>query len=424
MSEKGKDGKAAARGRRAAGEGANGPGRGADTAFLNPTPMLDEFEKGPWPSFVTGFKKLAERTRNPMLRGVMDQLEYSYETKMGYWKGGLVGVHGYGAGIISRYSLIQDKIPEAREFHTMRIQPAPGLHYNTKTLRQLCDIWEKHGSGIIATHGQTGDIMLQGIEEAKVQECFDELNQCGWDLGGAGATVRTGVSCVGPARCEDNCYDTLKLHQKVLSHFTGYVHRPELPYKFKFKFAGCPNDCVNSIMRSDFAVIGTWRDEIGVDRDGVKRWIAEHGMDTLVNQVISMCPTKAITLEGDSLKIERRDCVRCMHCINVMIGVLHIGKERGVTVLLGGKNHLKAGAMLGSVIVPFMKMETEEDMDRLIELADTVIEWWDDNALDHERIGETVERLGMGRFLKEIGLEVDANMVSQPRSNPYFKTPY
>ena len=55
--------------------------------FLNPTPMLDELEEGPWPSFISGLKELAERTEKPMLRGVMDQLEYSYQTKMGYWKG-------------------------------------------------------------------------------------------------------------------------------------------------------------------------------------------------------------------------------------------------------------------------------------------------------------------------------------------------
>jgi sulfite reductase alpha subunit len=306
----------------------------------------------------------------------------------------------------------------------MRFQPPPGLHYSTENLRKVCDIWEKHGSGIIATHGQTGDLMLQGITEEKVQECFDEMNQNGWDLGGAGATVRTGTSCVGPARCDDSCYDTLGLHDKVLSYFTGYVHRPELPYKIKFKFAGCPNDCVNSIMRSDIAVIGIWRDNIEVDAEAVREWIDEHGLDTLVNQVITLCPTKAISLEDEELRIENKDCVRCMHCINVMNKALHIGKERGITILLGGKNHLKVGAMLGSMIVPFMKMETEEDMEEFIELSETIIDWWDENAFDHERIGETIERVGMKIFLKDAGLEADPNMVAQPRDNPYFKTEY
>jgi sulfite reductase alpha subunit len=265
-----------------------------DQKFLNPTPMIDELEKGPWPSFISGFKELAERTKNPMIRGVMDQLEYSYQTRMGYWQGGLVMVLGYGGGIISRRSMIADKFPEAAEFHTLRVQPAPGLHYNTKMLRDLCDTWEQYGSGLIALHGQTGDIMLQGIEEEKTQECFDEINKLGWDLGGAGPGMRTAASCVGPARCEHACYDTLKTHYKVLKYFAGDVHRPQYLYKFKFKFSACPNDCSNSIFRSDLAVIGIWRDSIQVDSDAMQAWIDKNSIDFLVNNVINRCPTQAL----------------------------------------------------------------------------------------------------------------------------------
>ncbi len=37
-----------------------------------PTPMLDELEKGKWPSFVTGLKRLAED--NPMMADLLGQL--------------------------------------------------------------------------------------------------------------------------------------------------------------------------------------------------------------------------------------------------------------------------------------------------------------------------------------------------------------
>lgn len=403
------------------GAGSNGSGNGK---FLNPTPMLDELESGPWPSFVTGLKELAERTKKPMLRGVMDQLEYSYQTRMGYWKGGLVTVKGYGAGIITRYSMIRDKLPEASEFHTMRVQAPPGLHYNTKTLRDLCDIWEKHGTGLIALHGQTGDIMLQGIEADKVQECFDELNQKGWDLGGAGAGMRTGVSCAGPARCEMACYDNLEMHDKVMKHFVGAVHRPEWNYKFKLKFSGCPNDCTNAIMRSDIAVIGMWRDAIQQDDAEVKAWVDENGMEKLVNEVVNLCPTRAISLKDGGIEIDNRNCVHCMHCLNVMPKALSPGKERGVALLMGGKSTLKVGFNAGSMIVPFMKMENEEDIEEFIDLADEIIDWWDDNGLDHERLGETIERVGMKQFLDGVGLEPSIDMVTKPRDNPYFKSKY
>ena len=392
--------------------------------FLHQTPMLDELENGPWPSFVSGLKEMAERTKKTMLRGVLDQLEYSYQTRTGYWEGGMVSVHGYGGGIISRRSMIKDKFPEAYEFHTLRVQPAPGLHYNTKMLRDLCDSWEKHGSGLIALHGQTGDIMLQGIEESKVQECFDEINRNGWDLGGAGAAMRTGVSCVGPARCEHSCYDTLELHHKVLSHFAGDVHRPSYNYKFKFKFSGCPNDCSNSIFRSDLAVIGMWRDAIQIDTEAMKTWIAKNGLDFLVNNVINRCPSRALSLVDGTLQIDNSNCVHCMHCINVMTEALSPGRERGLAILLGGKNTLKVGAMGGTMLIPFFKMENEEDIDRFIALAETIIEWWSENGFDHERIGETIERVSLKQFLDGVGIEASVDMVARPRSNPYYKSEY
>ncbi|MBF0213685.1 MAG: dissimilatory-type sulfite reductase subunit alpha [Magnetococcales bacterium] len=388
---------------------------------LNPTPMLDDLENGPWPSFIKGFKETAQRTGKTMVRGVLDQLNYSYETRMGYWKGGVVGVHGYGAGIISRYSMISDKFPEATEFHTVRVQPAPGLHYSTKALREICDIWEKYGSGLLSMHGQTGNLQLQGIKAEHVQACFDELNQLGWDLGGAGATVRTGLSCIGPARCEQACYDTLHAHEKVLSYYSDLTHRPQLPYKAKFKFSGCPNDCTNSIQRSDYSVIGTWRDDIKIDEAEVEKFIDAKGLDYLVNNVVSRCPTKAITLQGRKMIIDNRDCVRCMHCLNVMPKALSPGDDRGITLLVGGKGHLKVGNMLGSVMVPFMKMETEEDMDAFIELVDRMIDYWSENGLDHERIGECIERVGIQQFLDAVGLEASVEMVSHPRDNPFFK---
>jgi len=381
---------------------------------------------GQWPSFIKGFKALGERTEKPMIRGVLDQLEYSYKTKMGYWKGGLVTVKGYGSGIISRFSMIKDKFPEAKEFHTFRVQPAPGLHYSTKMLREVCDIWEKHGSGFITMHGQTGNLQLQGIEQDKTQECFDELNQAGWDLGGAGATVRTAASCVGPARCEQACFDNLKVHEKVLKYYAGMTHRPEFNYKLKFKFSACPNDCANAIMRADVALIGTWRDSIQIEQEYVKEWMDEYGEDALFDQVVNMCPTKAIShkIGTSTIEIDNKNCVRCMHCINVIPKALSPGKERGASLLIGGKNTLKVGVNLGSMMIPFMKLDTDEEVEEFIELMDEIFDWWDENGLDHERVGETIERVGMKQFLEAVGIEANIDMIVRPRDNPYYKKQY
>ncbi|MCL4470327.1 MAG: dissimilatory-type sulfite reductase subunit alpha [Gammaproteobacteria bacterium] len=406
------------------------------------TPLLDQLESGPWPSFVTGLKRLAND--NNMMVDLLGQLETSYKTKKGYWKGGTVGVFGYGGGVIPRFTELKDDndkplFPDAAEFHTLRIQPAAGMHYTSDLLRKMADVWEKHGSGLIAFHGQSGDIMFQGISTANVQPAFDELNEMGFDLGGAGPAVRTSMSCVGAARCEMSNYDEARALRTVVNAFLDDMHRPALPYKFKFKFSGCPNDCVNAIQRSDMAVIGTWRDSIRTDDAMGKKWFAKHGMDELVNDVINRCPSKALSLkntkdvsraegissvainDSQSLEIENHNCVRCMHCINVMTGALATGKDKGVSILIGGKSVLKIGATMGTMIVPFMKLESDEDFEHLVEIAQNTIDFFAENALEHERTGEMIDRIGLVNFLEGIGIDIDPNMILQPRSNPYVR---
>ena len=395
------------------------------TKKLHDTPNLDQLEDGPWPSFVTGIKRLAED--NDMAVDLLGQLETSYQTKKGYWKGGTVGVRGYGGGIIPRFTELKDDdgnpiYPAAAEFHTLRVMPPAGMHYDTKTMRKLCDIWEKHGSGLIALHGQSGDIMFQGADTDSVQAAFDELNEEGFDLGGAGPAVRTGMSCVGAARCEHSCANEQKIHRSLVNNFLDDMHRPSLPYKMKFKVSGCPNDCMNSIHRSDFSVIGTWRDDIKVDQAEVVNFVKERGRKYTIDNVVSRCPTNALSLnDDDTLDIDNRNCVRCMHCINVMTKALSPGDDKGITLLIGGKRTLKIGDTMGTVIKPFMKMETEEDYEELVDIAERVVDFFAENALEHERTGEMIERIGLVNFLEGIEIEVDPNMVATPRQSSYVR---
>ncbi len=399
----------------------NGKGKGK----LPKTPFLNQLEGGPWPSFVTNLKRLAQsdgKQYAPMMKDLLGQLEHSYETRTGYWKGGTVGVRGYGGGVIPRFSMVAEDYPESSEFHTLRIMPPAGMHYSTDFLRQICDVWEEFGSGLIAFHGQSGDIMFQGATTENVQKAFDGLNEIGLDMGGAGPALRTSMSCVGAARCEQSCYDEQKAHRMVINTLLDQIHRPALPYKFKFKFSGCANDCVNAIQRSDFAVLGTWKDDMQVDQNEIKKYVKERGRKEINDQVINMCPTRALSLnDDDTLEVDNKSCVRCMHCINVLTKALSPGKERGITVLVGGKGTLKIGAIMGTVIVPFMRMETEEDYGKLVDLAERTLDFFAENALDHERIGEMIVRIGLVNFLDEMGIEVDPNMVNHPRTSSYVR---
>jgi sulfite reductase alpha subunit len=83
---------------------------------------------------------------------------------------------------------------------------------------------------------------------------------------------------------------------------------------------------------------------------------------------------------------------------------------------------LKIGTQMGTVVVPFMKLESDEDFDALNQLAQDHIDFFAENALEHERSGEMIDRIGLVNYLEGLGLDIDASMVLHPRANPYVRT--
>jgi sulfite reductase alpha subunit len=386
---------------------------------IHETPLLDELEKGPWPSFVTDLKRAATEGESETAADLLGQLELSYKQKVGHWKhGGIVGVMGYGGGVIGRYTDVPHLFPGVEHFHTMRVNQPASKFYSSEMLNDLCDIWDKHGSKITNMHGSTGDIVFLGCRTEALEPCFKDLIDKGWDLGGSGSALRTPSCCLGKARCEFACIDTQDITYDLTMTYQDEMHRPAWPYKFKFKVSGCPNDCVASIARSDCAIIGTWRDDIRINADEVKAYAATSM--NIERDIVGLCPTDCMTFDGSTLTIDNPNCTRCMHCINVMPKALRPGLDQGATILIGAKAPILEGAQMGSVIIPFIKMSSEDGYKEFKEFLEKLWDWWDEEGKNRERIGELIQRLGYRSMLEAIEIDAIPQMVKEPRSNPYI----
>ena len=411
------------------------------------TPLLDQLESGPWPSFVSDLKMEAE-TRAKNEKGIDYQipvdvcedllgiLELSYKHGRTHWKhGGIVGVFGYGGGIIGRYCDQPDQFPGVAAFHTVRVAQPSGKYYTTKFLTQLMDIWDLRGSGLTNMHGSTGDIVLLGTTTPQLEEFFHELtHDMGQDLGGSGSNLRTPADCLGTSRCEFACYDTNDLCYNLTMEYQDELHRPAFPYKFKFKFDGCPNGCVCSIARSDISFIGTWKDAIQVDvaevqayvdgktpsNGGAHRGSRDWGAFDIVKEVVDLCPSECMSFEGGKLSIDDKECVRCMHCINTMPKALHIGKETGCSMLVGAKAPIVDGAQMGSLLVPFIEVNKEDDYQAIKDVIELIWDYWMEEGKNRERLGELMLRQGFKTLIEKCELEPVPQNVLHPRTNPYI----
>jgi sulfite reductase alpha subunit len=406
-------------------------------------PDLDELEKGPWPSFVADAKrealhrsKLADdrmMVDRDVVEDLMGQLQLSFDHGETHWKhGGIVGVFGYGGGVIGRYSDLPEEYPSIAAFHTLRVNQPNSKFYNTEYLRTLCDMWEYRGSGLMNIHGSTGDIIFLGTTTQQLEPVFYELGHVlQQDLGGSGSNLRTPSCCVGRARCEWACFDTQDLCYELTTFYQDELHRPAFPYKFKFKFDGCPNCCVASIARADMSFIGTWKDDIRIDQEAVQAYIggelkpnagAHSGKDwgkfDIQKEVIDLCPTRCMWMEDGNLIINNKECVRCMHCINVMPRALRPGTDTGCSILFGAKAPILEGAQMGLLTIPFMRVEAPYE--NVKELVDKVWDWWMEEGRNRERLGELIQRYGIPKFLEILEIPPMPQMVKEPRSNPYI----
>ncbi len=408
------------------------------------TPLLDQLESGPWPSWVSDIKQEAE-TRAKNVKGidyqipvdvcddVLGLMELTYAQGRTHWKhGGIVGVFGYGGGVIGRYCDQPQQFPGVAHFHTVRVSQPGGKYYSTKYLKDICDLWERRGSGLTNMHGSTGDIVFIGTTTPQLEEIFFELtHNLNQDLGGSGSNLRTPSDCLGTSRCEYACYDTQALCYAMTMDYQDELHRPAFPYKFKFKFDGCPNCCVASIARSDMSFIGTWKDDIRIDQKAVQAYIggelkpnagAHSGRDwgkfDIAKEVLNLCPTKCMWMDGAKLVIDNRECTRCMHCINVMPRALRIGQETGLSILVGAKAPILDGAQMGSLLVPFIKVE--EPYDEIKEVIESVWDWWMEEGKNRERLGELIKRQGFQKLLEVTNIEAMPQHVQEPRHNPYI----
>ncbi len=137
-------------------------------------------------------------------------MELSYKHGETHWKhGGIVGVFGYGGGVIGRYSDLQEQFPPLPTSTPCVSISRAANFYNTDYLQNPLRSLGVPGSGMMNLHGSTGDIIFLGTFTDQLEPIFFELTHVlSQDLGGSGSNLRTPSCCIGKARCEWSCYDT------------------------------------------------------------------------------------------------------------------------------------------------------------------------------------------------------------------------
>ena len=124
--------------------------------------------------------------------------------------------------------------------------------------------------------------------------------------------------------------------------------------------------------------------------------------------------------EGGKLEIDNPNCTRCMHCINTMPKALKPGKEMGCSILVGAKAPIVDGAQMGSLLVPFVPVNKENDYQEIKDIIEKIWDWWMEEGKNRERLGELIIRKGFQALLEAVEMKAIPQHVEYPRTNPYI----
>jgi sulfite reductase alpha subunit len=86
---------------------------------------------------------------------------------------------------------------------------------------------------------------------------------------------------------------------------------------------------------------------------------------------------------------------------------------------MGAKAPILEGAQFASLIIPFIKVDPDNDYQVIVDYIEKVWDWWMEVGKNRERLGELIKRQGMQKLLEVTGFDAIPQMVQEPRSNPY-----
>ncbi|MDR3201144.1 MAG: 4Fe-4S binding protein, partial [Spirochaetales bacterium] len=181
------------------------------------------------------------------------------------------------------------------------------------------------------------------------------------------------------AVCPSAVIETTDLAEELSSRYFGR----ELPHKFKIGITGCKNNCLKA-EENDLGIKG------GVSPEWKKSNCTYCGLCEAV------CAAKAIAVDKEKpdLSFKKDACTYCGKCIKSCPSDAWKG-ENGYILSFGGMfgNDIKTGLNLVPILF---------EKDKLFNVVDAAIKFFEANGKPSERLGRTLERVGKDGLAKAV----------------------
>ncbi|MBE0480005.1 MAG: 4Fe-4S binding protein [Dehalococcoidia bacterium] len=282
-----------------------------------------------------------------------------------------------------------------RDLFTVRLR-CPGGRLTSAQLRKAAEIAERYGKGEVHNSVRQS-IEIPYIHHRDFEAVSAELASINWSVASCGPRVRVPTACAGCTWNPNGLTDAQALALEVDRRFFGI---PTGHHKFKIAFAGCPIDCPKS-RAMDLGFQGAV--EPGLEED----------LCNGCGLCAGTCPENAITMVG-SLPV--RDRGKCMYegdCIKVCPTGAMVEARRGWLVRVGGKHGRHP---IHSYEVAQFAIDSE-----CLSLIEKTLEWYTLNGQGRERLGATIARQGLRKYMDEVVRPLGLEMIETPEERRKFR---
>ncbi len=265
---------------------------------------------------------------------------------------------------------------------------APGGRVEAKHMAKIAELADKYGRGYLHfTFRQSPEIPFVRLED--VEALVAEAGEVGASIAGCGKRVRVPTACAGCEYNPNGLVNTQDMARESYERYFGMDHS----HKFKLSFSGCPVDCARA-RENDLGFQGQVEPYLNPDNcTGCSLCVQACQDDALYMDPSIEGPR---TKRGMPVRIEEQ-CISCGDCIKACAFDAMLPQRTGNAVYSGGKHGKHP-----HVAYPIAEFVPEE---KVYDVIEAVMAWYRENGKKGERIGVTIDRIGINslrRALKDV----------------------
>nr|WP_321497354.1 4Fe-4S binding protein [uncultured Methanolobus sp.] len=261
------------------------------------------------------------------------------------------------------------------DLFSMRLHAAGG-NLTSDYLRAVADAADRYGKGYVHVTSRQG-IEIPFVHLDSTEAARNDMDSAGIGPGASGQKIRAVVACQGDRVCKRGLIDC----QGICEEIDDLYFAEPVPYKFKIAVTGCPASCLK-VQENDFGIMG-FCEPVFVDENCVMCRACEKA-----------CGSSAITIENGSLYLDMDKCVSCGSCIRVCRKDAIQKKEQGFIIFVGGKVGKKP--RMGDMLL------RTPDLSVVFDILERSVNYYRENALEGERLGDVIDRVGLDEFRETI----------------------